>query len=374
MKTDSLVLNPYKPNLADPRVLNRIQTVLDWVKPMVVESRPRTISSAKLTEVFGNQKKDLSAYLRANLLIQSGTYQAGKSSYSYQLKQSGYEKLCGFIGKAVQTTPEVAQELYGDIAKGTYTPLYSEPTPGLRRFHPVQNLPKTLRADLFKGWYDYDIEAAAPSLVYQSAQRLLHDINGTRPEQVYPTIRKLIFEKAAVRTHVQTLTGCSPKIVKQILNGLFFSARLQASASTKIYALVDFNPETIEALKADPFIKSLMREVKAMWTLLIQAEKTRKGREFLFNGVESPNLKSSSTRMAIYLALERTVMDVMEEALKSDGTQYVLMHDGFMTSKASRKIFLEQKVKEKTGLEISLSEAVIGMDQEQEIEEEIFLE
>lgn len=126
--------------------------------------------------------------------------------------------------------------------------------------------------------------------------------------------------------------------------------------------------------EADLFIKSLMREVKAMWTLLIQAEKTKKGRDFLFKGIESLNLKNSSTRMAIYLALERTVMDVMEEALKSDGTQYILMHDGFMTAKASRKNFLEQKVKEKTGLEISLSEAVIGIDQEEEQEEEIFLE
>ena len=59
MKKAAFDLNTYKLNVTDPRVKARVQTVLDFMRPMLIESKPRPISSAVLTKVFGHQKHAL---------------------------------------------------------------------------------------------------------------------------------------------------------------------------------------------------------------------------------------------------------------------------------------------------------------------------
>lgn len=63
--------------------------------------------------------------------------------------------------------------------------------------------------------------------------------------------------------------------------------------------------------------------------------------------------------MAVYLELERQVISVMEDCLKSLGVRHVLMHDGFMTERAVPVPMLVETVRKVTGYKIWMSEAVL---------------
>ena len=199
MKPKSLTVSKYVLKPEQPRVKARIEGVLQFCKPYLLLRKPTPISSAVLTKAFGNQNSPQAARLRAMLLVQSGTYQPGVKSYSYTLQRDGYAKLAALIGMALVSDVEMARELYGGIAAGKEAPEYTEPTKGARRYHAVQNLPKTLRAEVFKGWFDYDIEAAAPTLVYQFACGVHRKYEPTKTAAPYPAVQRLVDDRTAVR-------------------------------------------------------------------------------------------------------------------------------------------------------------------------------
>ena len=175
-KPSILPLTTYRPDFKNRRVQARILKVLEFCKGMLIQKRAKRVSSAELAKVFGSRSSELSMWLRHRLLLQEGTYKPGKKSYSYVVKRERYIELAQAIGLPVQTDLEIARELYGQIAAGAVKPEYTEPTPGGRRFHGIQNLPRLLRAALLAGWIDYDIEAAAPTLTYQLARRRYLDL------------------------------------------------------------------------------------------------------------------------------------------------------------------------------------------------------
>lgn len=301
MKTPSLTLKKYKPDFQDPRTSRRTVAVLEWCKPLLLSKQPKPVSSAVLTKVFGNQKNDLPAYLRYLLLEQSGTYKPGKNSYSYSIKRDGYARLAAAVGLVVKDDAEIAKELYGGIAQGTEQPEYTEPVAGARRYHAVQNLPKKLRAEVFKGWYDYDIEAAAPTLVYQAACEALSRIGMRGDKAPYPHIEQLVNDRAKVRQYLGELTGLEPVAVKQVLIALFFGSKLVPSPKRAIFRILGSDYELVHRLKADPFIKEFCKEVQLMWSAVISSDNSKKGMAVIFGGAEpvaKPSTKSKH-RMAI---------------------------------------------------------------------------
>lgn len=82
-------------NLKDPRVLKRVQIVLDFGEELMLKSRhPVNISAKKLTKVFGNQTSNaLGKHLRARILIAHGHYKIGVHPLKYTINPDGYEKL-----------------------------------------------------------------------------------------------------------------------------------------------------------------------------------------------------------------------------------------------------------------------------------------
>lgn len=361
-------MSRYRPNFTDPRVLSRTSAVLEWCKPLLLQKKPKTISSTELTKVFGNQKGQFAAYLRANLLVQSGNYKTGKNSYSYSysLKRDGYTKLSNAIGLVLKDDAEVARELYGGIASGEVHPVYSEPTKGARRYHPVQNLPKKLRAEVFKGWFDYDIQAAAPTLVYQLACRIHKHLDPSGTKEPFPSIRRLTEDRTEVRKYLAELTGLDAKTVKGVLISLFFGGNLVPNSKRAIFRLLNEDYEVIRVLKGDPFIRAFCREVQLMWLIVLNNDNATKGKASLFHGV--PLVKKPSTkgkhRMRIYLELERKVMDVIESELLGLGVKPVLIHDGFMTKGQINKSRLEHQIEQRTGFLIQLAEAKVGLQNE----------
>lgn len=362
MQPRRLQLSTYEPNFADRRVRARVQTVLDFCKPYLLCRKPTPIPSRVLTEHFGNQKSPLAERLRAKLLIQSGTYVPGqKKFYSYSIKPEGFAFLSHAIGSPMKSDATMAAELYKDIAAGKAEPQYTEPTKGARRYHPIQNLPKALRASVFKGWYDYDIEAAAPTLVYQEACRVRLLIDPQRGEHPYPAIQQLVQDRAAVRQHLMGVAGLDLKDAKGVLVALFFGAKLVPHHKQAVFRLVGHDKAVIERLKADRYVGQFCREVAQMWTVLLNYENSMNGRKAMWTGVVVPKAATKAKqRMGYYLRLERQVMDTVEAALRAQSTVPVLIHDGFMVRRRIDRAEIEAEVLRATGFNVRLAEAKIG--------------
>lgn len=82
--------------------------------------------------------------------------------------------------------------------------------------------------------------------------------------------------------------------------------------------------------------------------------------------------RTARRRMAIYLSLEREVIEAMERALASAGVRYVLMHDGFMADRPVDASRLQEAVRIDTGFTVSLTAVELSMkaDTIHEIEDE----
>lgn len=358
--TKKLEVSRYKPNFADPRVRKRVEAVLAFCRPMLLEKRARRISSKVLDKHFGAMSSRLSMRLRHKLLQQEDSYSVGKCPFSYSLKRDGYMEMAAAIGLEVGTTAQVAESLFGGIADGSEVITYKETTPGLRRYHPVQNLSKAIRAQVFKGWYDYDIEAAAPALVYGLAQEVHMRTSGEGKSTPYPKVAQLVEDRASVRSHVAQVAGVDLKVAKSIVTALFFGAKLIPHGRQAIFKLVGGDRSILQRLKDDPFLRAYRDDVSAMWKALLSSEEIVSLLEDFDGGDAKVRISENRRRMHLYLRLERMVMDAVVDELEKEGNTPVLIHDGFMLKRRADVRALEMAVLENTGLSIRLSETVIG--------------
>lgn len=348
----TLSLNPYRPKLDDPRVRRRLKNVLTWCDGLLGQKRPKQINSASLRKVFGNVSQPFGGWLRANLLIQVGSYEVGKCSYSYVLNESGYEKLCAMAGIETRSSVEVAVERYSSILSGEVVPEYKDN--GTRRYHPIQNLPREDRRIAFAGWWDYDIEASAATLVCQYAARKYRDMH-PNTDNPFPSVNRLINEKEETRQHVMALCSLDLNAAKELLQSLLFRAPLTPNSRCSIYRLLGEDRARLESLKQDPFIKSLVSDVKKMWRFAIWADKYERAMLMFEACRYAPHkIKASEHRHAIYLSLERRVMDAIHTWFGTDKFPGVLMHDGFLSMLDVDTHALVAHVKETTGYTIKI--------------------
>lgn len=333
--------------------------VLEWCEEMRLSKQVRTVHHDKLCEVFGNTGKGLAKWLFANLLTRSGHYVAGKQSFSYKLKIEGYDKIYRLLAVEPPSDVDVVVRKFGDLIVGSEVPIYSDK--GTRRYHPVQNIKREIRCLAFCDWWDYDIESCAPSLVYQYAVRRYQDVYGNSVAQLFPAVAKYINEKNTVRQHFATLTSLDAQKTKGLVNSIFFRANMAPSHRAKVFQTLGCDPLIHQRLVNDEFVKDFMHDIREMWRWARLHDYYERGKEsILGRGVSRRPTKMSQHRMAIYLRLEREVLDIMNEKLTEDGVRTILMHDGFMTKEQISVNELIQAVKDRTGFVIKLSENRLG--------------
>jgi hypothetical protein len=356
VSTGPLLLNPYIPNLGDPKIKRRVSAVLEWCGSLLNDKRPRPIHNSVLTKVFANHQRNPGRWLYSNLLQQVANYAVGKRSYSYVLNVDGYLKLHKLVGLEVRGAAEVAKEMYADIVSGVKPLDYVDR--GDRRYHAVQNLKRHVRSEVFAGWWDYDIEACAPTLLYQY---VCHEKDAEWGAKWLPTIRRLVHEKDEVRQYVGVLTGLDEKQTKRLLNALVFKAVLAPHSACSTFQILRQDVELLYRVKSDPYIRALRREVRHLWELVATRHLVEQNRRLLWEGRTAAALKSTaSLRMAIYRKLERQVIDAIEVALPDARLGCVLMHDGFMLKERVSSAVLEHEVLKQTGFAVKIKEAFIG--------------
>lgn len=364
-------LTTYKPNFNDPRVRRKAEAVLKWCDGLRLFKNGRVVHHDKLTEVFGNRSQGgLSEWLYVNLLAQSGHYQPGKRSFSYRLKERGYQKVHGLLGSTPPTEVEVVNGQYASFVSGNEQLVYKDR--GDRRYHPIQNVRRDIRRKVFAGWWDYDIEACAPTLIHQFV--VTSKWYEPRSANDFPALTRQITEKHEVRREIGNLTGLDAKEVKNLLNAVLFRGNPAPSHKAGMFRILGGDFEKHARFLGDPFVKQLRDDAKRLWSKAILYDRIEQGKAAVFEGrkgIKRP-AKNSRLRMSIYLSLERRVIQALEDEIARHKVPLILMHDGFMARQRLNVAELEKVVKDQTGFSVRLSEVRLAEDQD--LDEEADLE
>lgn len=355
-----LILSTRQPDFKNPRIVRRAEIVLAWAEKFIGRKKEIRVSNAEIRKVFANKDRDPGRWFYSNLLIQVGHYRVGEYPYAYILKMEGYEKIFRLLGREIPTEADIVGRRFEDILRGA--PIEYRDN-GMRRYHPVQNIRRNIRKKVFSGWWDYDIEICAPTLVYQYALKHHQWVYGFN-KNPFPAVARLINEKLSIRQHVAELTGLDINQAKELLTMFFFRANPAPHVSNALFRRLGCDPVRLYFFLHDDFIKALRRDIKAMWGYAFAHDRHERGRLWL-QGVKAsvPHRNRWSHQMNIYFALERRVMDVILGRLKADGVTNVLMHDGFMSQTKTDPSVLIAAVRE-LGYEIRLSECPIGAAEE----------
>lgn len=366
-----LQISTYKPNFKDPRVRRKAEAVLKWCDGLRLFKNGRVVHHDILTEVFGNRSQGgLSEWLYVNLLAQSGHYQPGKRSFSYRLKERGYQKVHGLLGSTPPTEVEVVKDQYASFVSGSEQLVYKDR--GDRRYHPIQNIKRDIRRKVFAGWWDYDIEACAPTLIHQFV--ITSRWYEPRSTNDFPALTRLISDKQAVRREIGDLTGLDAQAVKELLSAVFFRGNPAPSHKAGMFRILGGDIERHARFLQNPYVKQLRDDVRRLWSKATLFDRIDRGTGSLFDSrkaVKRPS-KTAKLRMSIYLSLERRVIQVLEDEIAQQKVPLILMHDGFMVRQRLRVNELEKLVRDKTGFSVRLSEVRLAEDQD--LDEEADLE
>ncbi len=349
----------YHPNFNDPRVIKKCHKVLIWAKRYLFPHHQMRHSSKVLIKVFGPSCNQLSKYLRAKLLHQLGTYKVGEECYAYLLNKEGYDELENMISqtfdpdtevkkkrkelkKSIQNTillnTSVHQHLVDEFLSQIKTGSFEYKEKANRSYHPLQNLPRKDKEEFWKDYlpYDYDIEACAPTILYQYAQQcgLLDVLN--------QSLKDYLEDKNSLRNHISDILDVDSHIAKKIINGLFNGAKLSSSMmwQCSIFKLLDLDKDKMNILQEDEEVCALRRNIKYVWDMI---KKFEKGRTTSW---------SKGDKWKIYFREEKKIMKIIYDVLHKDNVFFFNEHDGFRTNKEIDINKMQTLVKEMIGYEI----------------------
>ena len=336
----------YRPNWNDPRVKKRVETVLTWVELSLSESADLPVPAQTLDSVFGPIGHKLGDYLRANLLIRSDMYKPGLRFYKYRLKKNSINKILSqqdnnsyFVNTSSRI--KVLQDHFKEELSTLEFKLKEQSN---RYWHPALNIKRELKQEFWKPYlpYDYDIEACAPTLLLQLAEKANLNKILAKP------IKDYLEDKDRFRQHVSELTGLSKQQSKRILNSLFNGARLAKNSFCSTYRMMqdEFDSpieakKAMESLQNDIQIKLLRNSIKSLWRRIESKLRVQ--------------MNTSKDKWSLYFYLERTVLDAMMSELIKEGIKFFPEHDGFRTNRPINVEQMQEAVLNKTGFTIRLT-------------------
>lgn len=375
----------YQPNFSNGHVRKRANNVLTWAAQFLIGKYGTDVPlhlSAKgytdgfgvnvpgLNDVFGPKGNPLGDYLRAALLIPvSRSYKPGDHSMTYRLSRDGYERIeaslngAGKTGSTNAAPPEPTQTPLDRMIQRHGSELhelaFQYKDKSSRLWHPLQNL---RRAEKHAFWsrfglpFDYDIEACAPTILFQLARQ------AGLPAILLETLQRYLDDRQGFRAHVSTLTGLSDHQAKQLVNSLFNGARLGKNTQFSAFRLLDFRDEAMDALKADPQVQRLVKEIARVWRriesdralhmrLPVDVASTSTGE---LDRSTPWKLKTSRQKWTVYFVQERRVLDAITTFLAGRDIRVFTEHDGFRTSARIETGELEAYILRVTGFEMKI--------------------
>lgn len=323
------------------RALQAIKFCDTYLRP----DKPQWLSSKYLErpEIFGSNS--IGQYLKKKLLICVNERYRVSTEFSqgrckeYILNESGLLQLRRSLGLNEQR--EIHPRMQAHIEE-FQSGEFLTTVKAHREIHPCQNLPSITRAiEMSKMGYLYnsDIEAAAPTLLYQYA------LNRSGLTKRLTAIEYLLTNKSQVRQRLCDLlelnTDRERLSIKRCLTGMFMGMYISKRWDSDCSHLFDHKTILIERLQKDLFIQRLRKEIRIMWTYIRRYHniKTRL----------SPKKKSD-----LYFQLEREVREVAKRYIRSLGIKFYPEHDGWRTNEIYDVRYLESLIKIQTGFQVRI--------------------
>ena len=378
-------MNSYEPNFDDPRVRRRVQNALEFVTHVFLGRKELQLSKKRIEHPnhFGacNPRNKLSKWLRQLLLIVvdnrycytgddqfSKTYALNNPAVVYldkrirgeiTLSWDQYQKknTCNPL-KQVQNESDKEQSIeimtermfarYKDeIATGEF----SMNEKSNREWHRLQNIPSSHRKRRFaqEGYiYDYDLEAAAPTLLLQRAR--LMGLNKPTPVMDY-----YLANKTVVRNLIAEECGISYQQAKLVITSILQGGVLSAYSDNKTYRdVLNRNSIATRALQNNDIITSLRGEVGMIWRTLTRDIP----REMITTktGRQQRSRITAKQKSEIYRQEEQRVMKEIKRWIKKKEPMARVMteHDGWRSDTMMDVIDIIDHVRRTTGYVIKI--------------------
>ena len=372
----------YTPNWTTRPVQRRVKLVLDFIaKTFKVKNAELYLGKALLDDArhYGSSRNALSKYLKQiTLTTTDNTYrfnsQANRSK-RYRVNELGVNYLQEIVNGTTHLSwrqyredvnnnntqhthnsvvkvyqEQVAQALFDRYSEEITTGNFVMTLKSNREYHNLQNIPRDIRRKKFAqmGYkYDYDIEAAAPTLLLQRAR-----INGLTKET--PVIDYLLANKVEIRNIIAQDCGISYEQSKQVITALFQGGRISTFHLNMIYSrTLNYDTRAMMALKDHALVEALKEEIRLMWKYLSKEieKETYKDK----NGVTKTRTTSGRQRAEIYRATEQLIMKQIKKYLKRQRQiRFITEHDGWRTDTKIDRDELRTYVRRTTGYRIMI--------------------
>lgn len=327
----------YKPNFTDPRIRNRATKALNFVELYISKNKTNWIAQTQLYEHFGNTSRPLGHYLKELLLITDDRYNMNTGQCkTYQRNITGVQELKLLLGITTEQ-PALPQKLMDQIATGEFE--YEEKSN--RTYNPIQCIPRDIRGPLLANHgyrYNYDIEAAAPTLLLQRAQQVNANFAA-------PALTNYINNRAQVRDQIALDCIIKPDDVKFVVNALLNGGVISQYRENKILIQLNYDYAAIRRLQHHDLMTGIRQDISAMWRIL----KPTFGVSRRLTGRDKAGL---------YRELESQCARVIKRALRKNKIRVFWEHDGWRSNQSVDTAQLVREVKRQTGFVIRLDEAV----------------
>lgn len=356
---------------------NRIKKLHDWALHTFPADGYREVHSRNIRKYFGNYSEDdakLSQFLHQELLIEDGknysNFPGKEYAKNYKFNWQNLGEI--MVNAGLLNTPEIefSKAFFEAHSFRHLYPNYKvrvmkrqECSSGCPRYISVHDsLSRDARKILWRGQYDYDIEASVYCLIAQ------HALNIGYPEAGLYEILKVSQDKTEYRKRIADIFSpfvedfeSAIKIAKALLLTIVYNGFIPYPTFTSFkHVLIEHNIHETEwdklfrRLKADDFLQILCNELKLLWPALqTYWEQTHnklgrdtfkkwytqhKPNQFAYddNGEvifldEIEKYSAQKFRSYIYQEIERNILDLIIGWFSRRGHKINTLHDGFWT-------------------------------------------
>jgi hypothetical protein len=338
----------YEPNFKDKRVIRRVKHALEFCDLNFSPKKQTEVMSAQIRRHLGGalSKDSLPEYLHRKLLVRTANYSTGLRNETgqlifaprpnaYVLNQDAFKHLHAAIGKpALSYYVDLIlenQERKDQVKIELEQRKFEYKDKSFRLWHPLQNMKRKIKQGFWAqhGFeWNYDIQACAPTLLYQMARR--YDLYDGEHMVV---IRDYLDNRTHYRNYLAEVAGIEPDDAKGIITSLFNGGILWGT-SCAAYDTVGQDLEVLHKVKQDPFMVKLRFAINRMWVNLKLAAQLRsmaKDMDYANPEFAVRNFTRDGSKWELYFSLERRVMDVVEIAANKQGANIFREHDGFIS-------------------------------------------
>ena len=356
----------YRPNFNDPRVARRVKKAIGFTCALTSKDKPRQLSQSFIEKHFGMSHDNLSKFLRTKLLTcTNDTYDMHKKiCKEYVLNENGLidllrlkkdNNISPITYPSVLQVGKLALEWGNTEHKQELDTLnfeYKEKSH--RLFNDIQNIRSEVRTKLLANSglrYNYDIDSAAPTLLYQHSFK-----TPSATGECLDVIEHYINNKEQVRRKLARESGLPVENIKAIINAHFSGGFLTTYNRSQVFRMCNSDPAIVRFLQQHVYIQQLKAEIKTMWEPIKEDTKA----EYYWTSSNKRRKRpfNPKAKWNIYFRLERQVLNQVIRYCRHIKCNYFLEHDGFRTDKRIDTNNLSLYIRQQTGYNLTFKEEI----------------